>query len=30
MAVFCFYMGVFCIGCGLAAGIADLLEKFMW
>ena len=30
MAVFAFYMGVFCIGFGLFAGLADLLEKFNW
>lgn len=30
MAVFAFYMGAFCIAFGLLAGIADLLEKFMW
>jgi hypothetical protein len=30
MAVFMFYMGVFSIGFGLMAAIADLLEKFIW
>jgi hypothetical protein len=30
MAVFMFYMGVFSIGFGLMAGLADLLEKFIW
>ncbi len=30
MAVFMFYMGVFCIGLSIIAGIADILEKFMW
>lgn len=28
MVVFAFYMGVFCIGFSLLAGLADLLEKF--
>lgn len=30
MAVFMFYMGVFCVGFGLLAGLSDLLEKFFW
>lgn len=30
MAVFAFYMGAFCIGFGILAGLADLLEKFNW
>ena len=30
MAVFMFYMGVFSIGFGLMAGLADLFEKFIW
>ena len=30
MAVFAFYMGVFCVGFGLLAGLADLLEKVIW
>ncbi len=30
MAVFMFYIGVFCIGFGVLAAIADLIEKFMW
>ncbi len=30
MTVFTFYISVFCIGFGLLASIADLLEKFIW
>ena len=30
MEIFMFYMGVFSIGMGLLAGVADLLEKFIW
>ena len=30
MEIFMFYIGVFCIGFSLLAGLADLLEKFFW
>lgn len=30
MEIFMFYMGVFSIGFGLMAGLADLLDKFIW
>lgn len=30
MEIFMFYMSVFSIGFGLMAGLADLLDKFIW
>lgn len=30
MEIFMFYMGVFCIGFPLLAGLADLLDLYFW
>ena len=30
MAVFMFYIGVFCIGFGILAAISSFIERFIW
>lgn len=30
MALFMFYMGVFCIGFSVLAGIAKIIDLFFW